>query len=254
MAQPDGRRSGRLRPTVLTVLAAALLASCSSGGSASSVSSAGASSGSPTPISSAAASHAGRLLTAAQAKAALPQVSDLPGNWTAAPSSAQQGLDQLLPSGPAVKTQPARCASVLQQLDEASSRPADASAGAVFLGGLTGPFLAVLVKSYAAGGTGEIVSGARSAWTSCPSFTIEDSSGTTTVALSDLTFPALGDARYATQISLDEAGSTGWVTLAAVAVGNTLVTVTELQVDGAPDPAAVQAAARAVLDRLAAGS
>jgi hypothetical protein len=227
--------------SVIAATALVLLAGCSSGSADAS--------GAPVPSSSPVPERpAGRVLTAAQARAAVPPLDVLPGGWRTDPGGGMRSSVQV--SG---AVQPPRCQPLVDRLYRARSAAAGAVAAAAtarYRGPRNGPYLSVRVESY------EVVAGdgldrmARSL-ADCPRF--RTAAGGAEFTATPLSFDSLGDETLALRV-LGTAGSSPYtLDFVAARVGHNTVTVRQVSLGATADADVVQEVASAAVHQLPGG-
>ncbi|TQS42263.1 hypothetical protein [Cryptosporangium phraense] len=164
----------------------------------------------------------GRLLTPAEAKAALPAVSELSGDgWTAG----ETPLDE---SDPTVE--PASCKPLYVQFptDFAGYRPKLAAKESVTFSNESSNTQTVYeVSSWTQAPDAGLPLAAGALVDRCPSFTVTDADGTDDMTATKLKPLAIGEKRIAVQLTSQEQGTTIYLTVFEAVVGHNLIAVAQ---------------------------
>jgi hypothetical protein len=194
---------------------------------------------------------AGRLLTAEEARAALPTVADLPTGWSVDPeatvtSDGDEGDDS------DTIYEPAACRDIFDSLDTDTFQDSATEENADFSAGALGPFLGVTIASYDEAFPEDTFSQLVGALAQCPEFTTTDTDGTTTdFSAQPLSFPNLGDETVALRLNATSEELSFGFDLVGVRVGNNVITLGQIAVGGAADASVLEDVARGTLERLA---
>ena len=212
----------RIPRVAVPALAIALLAGCSSSPERA-VTVGQASSNPPTQQTSAQPKPhgAGDELTAAQARAGLLSVTDLPTGWSAATN--------FPPSTNNSTVTPAVCQTVFDKLDPAKgATKAKVKATASFTtGGALGQQLTMDIASFDAENQAAKIQAVADALTKCAHVTVTDAKGAkAAMDMTGLSFPNLGDQTFAFRVTAKSGALTIVVDLATVAIGHNFVTFT----------------------------
>ncbi|WP_143175272.1 hypothetical protein [Cryptosporangium aurantiacum] len=188
----------------------------------------------PAPSASPSPSEApeARLLTAAEAKAALPALTDLPGSgWKATPVPAEDGDSQV---------EPASCAPLWNQVatDYSGYKPKIAvMENTGYTAEAPGSYTEVLfeVASWTNAADSALPIEAGASADQCASFSATEPDGTYPVTAKKLTPLALGEKQSAIQFTTTVEGITVYFSLYQFAVGHNLVSVLQSST-GADNP------------------
>ncbi|GAA3396250.1 hypothetical protein [Cryptosporangium minutisporangium] len=181
----------------------------------------GKASASTSPSPSPSEAPEGRLLTAAEAKAALPAVTDLPGSgWQATPIPPDSGES---------KVEPASCARLWSETatDHSGYKPKIAAVESTGYGTEATGFTEVFfeVASWTNAADSGLPIEASSAVDECASFTVTDDESTDRMTARKLTPLALGEKQAAIQMSFTVEGTPVYLTWCQFAVGHNLISV-----------------------------
>ncbi len=211
-----------------SVLPALLLAGCADspdraqtiGGSGSGTSTAASSSSQAKPA------RAGDELTAAQAKKALLDVSDMPTGWSPVPASPSSSSSSSSASSSGT-IKPASCQKLFDEMDNDSGPEAKVSQEVSFTsGGALGSQLTETVSSFEAGDQQDKVGRLADLLTSCPTITTVDSGEKTKLTLTGLSFPNLGDQTLAFRAASTVQGIDVTLDAVFVATDHNVVSIT----------------------------
>jgi hypothetical protein len=190
---------------------------------------------------------AGRLLTAAEAKAVLPTISEMPTGWSTDPDRTvtKDGADTN------EEVEPAKCAPIFDGLKKNGKLTPAVRADADFAAGALGPFLGITVKSYAKTFPTSTIDDLTAGLTACPKFTITSKGEKTTYVASAMSFPNLGDATYAVRFKASNQTITAGFDVVGIVIGQNLVQIGQVAIGGSADAKVMETVARKTLARLA---
>jgi hypothetical protein len=229
--------------SAVALVAVVLLAGCTGGADAE------AGVAQPVPASAVPERPAGRVLTAAQARAAVPPLALLPVGWT---TDAGRRLPS--PADTSATVEPARCQPLFDQLyrqRDSSDRVLATSATGQYRGSGTGPYLSVTVESYEDGAAAELFDRAGRALADCPRF--GSASGRLEFTASPLSFPRLGDETLTLRFLGTAGGRPFALDFVAVRMGHNSVTAQQVSLDGTADPEVLRRVATAAVGQLPGG-
>lgn len=191
---------------------------------------------------------AGRQLSKAEAKAALPRVSSLPAGWSVDPENTLTGPDE--DDSADDKITPERCAVIFEGLEELDAAKPTAEAGVTFTSSMLGPFLGVEISSYDEEVPDDRFGQLLSALGSCPKFTVDDGESATPFTVAALSFPNYGDESAAMRMSAASEGMQFAIDLVAIRVGHNIVSVSQMAVGGPAPIKPLQRAAEETMTNL----
>lgn len=164
---------------------------------------------------------AGRQLTQAETKQALPSVADMPTGWSVDPDNTlgDDGDDDSV-------IRPARCDDLFNGLDDLSEDPA-ATSDVTFTAGALGPFLGVEVSSMPNEVPDDALGAVLDVLDSCSTFKLDDGNEVSTLTASPLSFPNLGQESVAVRFDVKSPSADFSFDLIGIRIGHNMVTVTQ---------------------------
>jgi hypothetical protein len=232
---------------VVLMAGAAPLAGCTESERAVTVSAPSTAGSAPTSADSSGARAAGDVLTAAAAKAALPEVGELPTGWSTDPD---QTVTKNKGDAGKETVQPQRCEVVFEGLRANAEIKESVRVAADFTAGGFGPFLGVTIKSFPEEFDTSTFADLTSGLSECPKFTTTKGKERTSFTASALSFPKLGDATYAVRFKATTDGITAGYDVVGIAIGHNLIQIGQVAVGGPADAKVMEAVARGVLERI----
>ena len=240
-------RPPAVRGAVAAVLLLAGALSLSSCSGASDPQSGAASS--PSTSSAAPAGLTATGLTAAQIKAALPRVAELPKGWKVDPTSTLTGNMTLKDSDTVT---PASCTPAGQvQQNFNFVAPADAHGSVDFVGGAHGLFSGVTVYSFDAPYPASALAAIRASVAKCPTYQETEDDGTlVTDQVALIPTPSMGEESLGLEVSSVYQGTRLDLVTVLARSGNTLVAVEDAGAGTPASAARAEKLVRATLARL----